>query len=43
MKGEIGQTTYKDIEVLIKVIIKKWNSMTITFQKNLINHHMKVI
>ena len=43
MKAEINQTTYNEVEDLIKVIVKKWNSMTITYQNNLIDHHMKII
>ena len=43
MKAEINQITFDDIEDLIKVVIKKWNSMTIAYQNSLINHHMKII
>lgn len=43
MKSEIGQTTYTDIKSLIRVVKKKWASMTIKFQNDLIDHHMKVV
>jgi transposase len=43
MKAEIGQTTYTNVEDLIKVVIKKWNSMTISYQNSLIDHHMTVV
>ena len=43
MKAEIGQTTYKDIASLIKVVVKKWDSMTIAYQNSLIDHHMSVV
>jgi len=43
MKADISQTTYDRVEDLIKIVVKKWNSMTITFQNELIDRHMKVI
>jgi transposase len=43
MKSEIGQTTYDDIKDLIKVVKRKWDSMTISYQNSLIDHHMSVI
>jgi len=43
MKVDIYQTTYDNIDVLIKVVIKKWDSMTISYQNVLIDHRMKVI
>jgi len=43
MKSDIVQTTYDNVELLIKVVQKKWNSMTIKYQNDLIDHHMDVV
>ncbi len=43
MKRDIGQTSFNNVDDLIKAVTEKWESITIDFLNKLIDNHIKTI